>query len=176
VTIDELLRTHDATLASMRSPLPVILPLPRSTSYVHPGRMFFSADATDVTTILGSCVAVCIWDAVSGIGGLNHYMLPAGTSTSADARYGAYAIPQLIESVLNLGASSVRLQAKVFGGARVLRELQPREGGLGQRNVELAQELLERERVPVVFEDVGGQNGRKLVFRTDDGGTHVRRL
>ena len=180
MTIDELLRAQDATFASMRaSTLPaiaVMMPAPRSTAYVHPGRMFFSAEPHDVSTILGSCVAVCLWDAVSGIGGLNHYMLPTGGANPSDPRYGTYAIPRLIESVLALGASRVHLQAKLFGGARVLRELQPREGGLGQRNIELAQQLLDRERVPVVFEDVGGQSGRKLIFRTDDGMASVRRL
>ena len=176
MTIDELLRSSTATLASMRPVATPPVAESRRSAYVHAGRMFYSAEAHEVTTILGSCVAVCVWDSVTGVGGLNHYMLPAAGQQQSGPRFGTYAVPHLIEAVLQLGASRSRLRAKLFGGACVLKAFQNKGGELGLRNVAVARELLAAERVPVVGEDVGGNSGRKLVFRTDDGLAMVRRL
>ena len=149
----------------------LLLP-PAVRVYLAPGRLYASAEPVQVTTILGSCVAVCLWDAQQRVGGINHYLLPEGVPASP--RFGASAIPLLIEEVLALGARRSRLRAKVFGGACVLEAF--RHHPLGQRNVEVARERLSAAQVPVVGEDVGGDHGRKVVFDVQTGSAWVRAI
>src|SRR6266550_3731531 len=127
----------------------------------------------DITTILGSCVAICLWDAASGIGGMNHYML---SSDRGALRYGKHATEELLLALSRFGAEHGRLQAKVFGGACILSSFQQAGSDLGQKNVDLARALLLAERIPIAGEDVGGARGRKLIFSTDSGEALVKRL
>ena len=109
------------------------------TVYLAPGRLFASGDAEQLTTILGSCVAVCLFDREAGVGGMNHFLLPSGTPASA--RYADSAMPALVERVLGLGASRARLRAKLFGGACVVEALRANHP-LGARNLAAAREWL----------------------------------
>jgi chemotaxis protein CheD len=149
----------------------------RAKIYLHPGQLFASADGSSVTTILGSCVALCLWDPVSRVGGINHYLLPlwAGSGPSSP-RFGDVAVRGLIERVLTLGSDKRRLKAKLFGGACVIAAFRARENHLGMKNVQTAQQLLEQEGIPLVGHDVGGGRGRKLIFHTDDGAAWVKQL
>jgi len=142
--------------------------------YLYPGGLWAEAEAGVITTVLGSCVSVCLWDPHAGLGGINHFILPRGGAT-VSARYGNHALPMLLERVLALGARRETLFACVFGGASVLagESSGPR---LGSRNVATAFEFLEANGIPVLRQDVGGREGRKLTFRTADGGTLVRKL
>jgi chemotaxis protein CheD len=144
--------------------------------YLHPGQLFATAEPHAVTTILGSCVAVCLWDAQLGVGGMNHFLLPhfAG-SRSTSARFGSVALELLLQKLVGLGARQAALRAKVFGGACVLEALRGSHP-LGDANVDVARRFLRRVEVPIVAEDVGGDQGRKLVFQTDDGSVVVRML
>jgi chemotaxis protein CheD len=143
--------------------------------YLHPGELFVSEQPTLVTTILGSCVAVCLFDPIARVGGMNHYLLPvAGRERST--RFGDVAIPALLEGVLSRGASRAYLQAKVFGGACVVACFRGNRRHLGEENAELALLALEREGIPVLDGDVGGNQGRKLLFRTDEGTAWIRML
>jgi chemotaxis protein CheD len=142
--------------------------------YLAPGLLFAAKEAVQVTTILGSCVAVCLWDPVEGAGGLNHFLLPYGDPTSS--RFGSSAIPQLIESVVALGAWRSRLRAKVFGGACVLEAFRGDSHPLGIRNVDTAREHLRQQEVRIVGEDVGGLHGRKLLFDVQTGSAWVRTI
>jgi chemotaxis protein CheD len=142
--------------------------------YLAPGRLYASAEDAQVTTILGSCVAVCIWDAQAQVGGLNHFLLPSGRPASP--RFGDSAIALLIGRLLELGAHRGRLSAKVFGGACVLEAFRADEWSLGARNVEIAREQLAAWSIPVVGEDVGGDLGRKLVFHVRTGAAWVRSI
>jgi chemotaxis protein CheD len=148
------------------------------TAYLHPGEMFASAMPTEVTTILGSCVALCLWDSQLRVGGMNHFLLPSPPSGEApSARYGDTAIPRLVLELEKLGSQRRGLRAKLFGGASVGGGV--RSSGrahLGERNVELARKLLAELGIPVVAEDLGGTSGRKLRFRTDDGTALVKKL
>ncbi len=173
MTFDELLRSSGLTRP--RTIVPESEKPWRKAVYVLAGHLHAAAGVWDITTILGSCVAVCIWDPVAGVGGMNHYMLPwdAG-STSGGLRYAAYAIPRLIEELLSLGGNRGRFNAEIFGGACVLRHVQHGECDLGARNIEAARRLLEAARIPIVHEDVGGQHGRRLTFSTDDGSCKLR--
>ena len=145
--------------------------------YLHPGRLFVSAEPAAVTMILGSCVAVCLWDESHGIGGMNHYLLPDGEGDGVAAeRFAPLALRRLLEQLLELGASKENLKAKVFGGACVLEAFQESGNDLGTKNIEAARRVLEVERIPILAEDVAGQAGRKLVFHTEGGSARVRKL
>ena len=149
----------------------------RATAYLHPGQLFVSAQGCAVTTILGSCVAVCLWDPVTKIGGINHYLLPAFSGEGiASPRFGNIAIKELLDQLAQLGSHKHNLLAKMFGGACVLEAFRQRQYHLGTKNIEIAQELLESESIPLVGHDVGGQRGRKLIFHTDDGAAWVKAL
>ena len=145
--------------------------------YLQPGQLYASAQPSAVTTVLGSCVAICLWDPLTSVGGMNHYLLPffagAGRGTP---RFGNVAMAQLLERLQALGASRNRLQAKVFGGACVLEAFQAREGHLGEKNAGVALKLLDELGIPVVSRDVGGRSGRKLIFHTDLGNAWVAKL
>lgn len=147
----------------------------RAASYLQPGAMQV-AEATTITTILGSCVAVCVWDATRQIGGMNHFLLPRGAvAPGVEGRFGEHAVPRLLRQIVDRGAARSRLQAKVFGGACIASAFQ-RHDHLGLKNVEIALTLLADAGVTVVAQDVGGTRGRKLLFHTDDGTALVKYL
>lgn len=155
------------------------LPAPnRRLHFVHPGQVHASRTPCAISTVLGSCVAVCLWDPRGQIGGLNHFVLPyhSANTLQLEARFANVAMQRLLAEVLDLGATRERLCAKVFGGACVLPSLAKRAGGLGTSNVEAARRLLGELRIPIVAEDVGGERGRRLIFYTDDGAAFVRLL
>ena len=146
--------------------------------YLHPGEIFVSDQPCVVTTILGSCVSICLWDRVARIGGINHYLLAevqARRSTDV-GRFGRLAIPRLIDDLRRLGSREQNLVAKVFGGANVMGAISGGKNHVGTKNVEQALARLETERIPVVEQDVGGSRGRKLMFHTQDGVVRVRKL
>ena len=149
----------------------------RLAVYLHPGRIFASPEPCTVRMILGSCVAVCLWDPRQAIGGANHFLLPYHVGECQDSlRFGNVAILRLIEKLLALGCAKQSLKAKLFGGSCVLEAFQKNAANLGTNNVLVARKLLAEEGIAVVAEDVGGHRGRRLVFQTDDGGAWVRRL
>lgn len=145
--------------------------------YLHPGQMHADRVPCVVSTILGSCVAVCLFDAAAGVGGLNHFLLPHESGEPAAAgRYGPAATRTLIARVLALGASRDALAARIVGGANVLAAFQRQARHLGTANVEAARAVLADAGIPVVGEEVGGTSGRKLVFSFGDGAAWVRSL
>ena len=147
------------------------------TAYVHVGQLFASAEHRLVSTILGSCVSVCLWDPEVGVGGLNHFLLPQCVNNGvSSSRFGNVAIRELLSELHRLGGARHRLQAKVFGGASVIDAFQTTNGSLGMQNVSLARRFLADAGIPIVNEDVGGTQGRKLVFRTNDGSAWVRHI
>lgn len=156
---------------------PIEQALTHKKIYLHPGQLYATAESAVVTTILGSCVAVCLYDPVTQIGGVNHFLLPvAGTDGQKSSRFGNVAVPDLIGKVVKLGAERKRLQAKLFGGANVIKAFRDQKNHLGTQNVSIARALLAAEAIPVIGEDVGGQSGRKLVFLTDDGSAWIKEL
>ena len=129
--------------------------------YLHPGQMFVTADPAVVTTILGSCIAVCLWDPVARVAGMNHYLLPKNPLRGTDdARYGDSAMDALLTAVWNNGAEIDRLVAKVFGGACVLKAAADRPS-IGEQNAAVALAFLERHRIEVIGSQIGGERGRK---------------
>lgn len=130
-----------------------------------------------VQTLLGSCVAACIRDKKTGIGGLNHFLLPKETGTSdglASARYGIHAMEMLINSILVGGVQKSDLEAKVFGGANVLQGISGTS--IGEKNSRFVQEYLDTEKINVVASDLGGDRARKVYFIPKTGQVLVQNL
>src|SRR5690606_10592835 len=120
-----------------------------------PGEYYVTDGRLALVTVLGSCVAACIRDVDSGIGGMNHFMLPdegGKDVVSSSARYGTYAMEILINHLLKSGARRNRLEAKVFGGGAVLASLS--SSNVGTRNAEFVLKFLQTEKIPVVAQDL----------------------
>ncbi len=119
-----------------------------------------------VTTVLGSCVAVCLFDGKENIGGINHYMLPFWNGKElASPKYGNIAIESLVKKMEQLGSKRENLIAKIFGGANQLSHTM----GVGQRNIKVAEEILAELKIKIVAKSLGGHKGRKLNFNTSTG-------
>ncbi len=119
-----------------------------------------------ITTVLGSCVAVCLFDASQGLGGMNHFLLPEGRSGDLEeVIFGLQAMELLINDMLKQGAQKYNMQAKLFGGAQMIGA----KSDIGERNVAFAREFLRDENFPVVGESVGGTMGRKIRFEPVTG-------
>ena len=119
-----------------------------------------------VTTVLGSCIAVCLYDNIKKIGGINHYMLPFWNGNElASPKYGNIAIETLLKKLERLGSKKEDLVAKVFGGANQLSH----RLSVGERNIKVAEEMLSDLKIKVVAKSVGGEKGRKLNFNTSTG-------
>lgn len=142
---------------------------PVNRHFLFPGTLFADAREYLISTVLGSCVSVCLWDHLARKGGMNHFMLPLWNGEGlATPKYGNIAMERLLEKVLAIGCRRENLQAKVFGGANV------NGSGLevfmiGDRNITLAFEMLDEFGIAVAAHDVGGLVGRKLVMNTASG-------
>lgn len=141
--------------------------------FLYPGQLFVSREPAVITTILGSCAALCLWDCKKKIGGMNHYLLPEGPATGPNRlRYGNVANVALLNELLALGCEVKSLRAKVFGGSSAFAA-NPSQA-VGTRNAQLAEEFLRAAGIPVLAKNVTGKHGRKLTFHTQDGATEVR--
>jgi chemotaxis protein CheD len=147
-------------------------PVPEVQVSLMQGDIHFTADPKVLVTVLGSCVAVCLWDKLRGVGGMNHFVLPNDRNGEKSTRYGDVAIDELVAGLLRLGCRTADLQAKVFGGAAVL----PFGGGqtVGQNNVQLALERLRRDRIRITAQRTGGTLGQQVRFHTRTGEAFVR--
>jgi chemotaxis protein CheD len=132
-----------------------------------PGEVHFTAQPTIVATVLGSCVAVCLWDRVRSIGGMNHFVLPWDPNGQVSARYGDIAMNELEAGILRLGSRQGDLQAKVFGGAAVLHFAGTQS--VGASNVGYALERLSQARIRVTAQRTGGTQGQQIQFHTGTG-------
>ncbi|MDE2298957.1 MAG: chemoreceptor glutamine deamidase CheD [Burkholderiales bacterium] len=139
---------------------------------VLPGEYFVHAEDILIVTTLGSCIAACLWDARARVGGLNHFMLPEGSGDSG--RYGAYAMELLINELLKRGAARGSLEAKVFGGGRVIQGMDSLN--VGERNTRFVLDYLKAEHIPVVSKDVLDVHPRKVCFLPASGKAMVKRL
>ncbi len=126
------------------------------------GEQFVSDDPNLVlTTLLGSCVAACIRDPVAGVGGINHFLLPGDRTPASDSvRYGVHAMELLLNALLRHGARRERLEAKLFGGANLMRGLTD----VGAMNAAFATDFLKREDIRHVGGSLGGEAGRRIQY------------
>jgi two-component system chemotaxis response regulator CheB len=137
--------------------------------YLYPGMVYAAKEETEISTLLGSCVTIVLFDPVNKIGGMNHYLLPQSDSVASQtARYGNVAFPQLLEEMKRLGAKVENLKAKVFGGGNVVSSLSSMDS-IGQKNILFAVNSLEKMKIPIVEKNVGGEQGRRIALLTSTG-------
>ena len=141
-----------------------------------PGEYYATGDDVMLVTVLGSCVAACIRDPERGVGGMNHFLLPhaADQDGAAAARYGSYAMEMLINALLKQGARRDALEAKVFGGANVVRSMV--SSRVGQDNADFVMDYLNIEGIPVLAADLGGTRPRRVHYFPRTGQVMVRVL
>ena len=145
---------------------------------IHIGEIYGSAEPVVIRTLLGSCVAVCLFDPVKKIGAMNHILLPGSADLKhfdAPARFSVNAMELLVNKMLSLGAERCRLVAKVFGGAHMLPQISA-ENGSGQKIATLVVAFLRNESISLLSHDLGGRKGRQIHFHTDTGDVFVRRV
>lgn len=146
---------------------------------ILPGQYYAAAGEGSISTLLGSCVATCLWDPLRKVGGMNHFMLPGEASQSpspwaVSARFGVYAMDVLINEMVHLGSDRRRLVAKVFGGARVLQGFDKLD--VGAMNSRFVLDFLREEGIPIAAQDLLGDAPRKIHFFPATGKVQVRRL
>jgi chemotaxis protein CheD len=123
-----------------------------------------------LVTLLGSCVAACMRDPVAGVGGLNHFLLPGNDERSDQMRHGVHAMELLVNGLLARGARKDRLEAKIFGGAKMVTGLTD----VGRQNALFAERFLQREGIPIIGSSLGGEQARRIQFWPVSG--RVRQL
>ncbi|HEX3845026.1 MAG TPA: chemoreceptor glutamine deamidase CheD [Steroidobacteraceae bacterium] len=149
---------------------------------ILPGEYYVSRSHEAISTVLGSCVSACVRDPESGLGGMNHFMLPADTTLGPNdwlnpavglaTRYGSHAMESLINNLLKLGAARERLEIKLFGGGRILAAMTD----VGGRNVRFIRDYMSLEGYRVAAEDLGGTQPRKVVYFPTSGRARLRKL
>ncbi|TGD70846.1 chemoreceptor glutamine deamidase CheD [Mangrovimicrobium sediminis] len=145
---------------------------------ILPGEYYVTTEGEMITTVLGSCVSACIRDRVTGVGGMNHFMLPQGSGgtrsdgVSSEARYGNYAMETLINEIIKHGGKRRNLEAKLFGGGQVLAKMT----AIGARNIDFVRDYVASENLEVTAEDLGDIYPRRVVFFPATGKAMVKRL
>lgn len=140
-----------------------------NSHFIHVGQIHVDTTPAAISTVLGSCVAVCLYDKQRKIGGMNHYLLPFWNGNGLQSpKFGNIAIPKLIELMLLRGANPRSLEAKVFGGASMHR-LGAQTMMIGEKNVLVAKEILAEYKIPIIAEDTHGESGRKIQMHLEQG-------
>ena len=149
---------------------------------ILPGEYYVTANNEAIVTVLGSCVSACIRDKVFGIGGMNHFMLPINKNATNEkisamgnaARYGNFAMEQMINDILKNGGTRENLEVKIFGGGRVLQNMQSLDVGNG--NINFVREYIATEQLKLIGEDVGDIFPRKVIYFPLTGKVKVKKL
>ena len=144
---------------------------------IKPGEYYITRGNESITTVLGSCVAACIRDPKTTVGGMNHFMLPLGKGdvdgvVDGALRYGNFAMEHLINGLVKYGASRGRLEIKLFGGANLAGLGQ----NVGQRNVEFIKDYLRIEGFRISSQDLGGDYPRKIVYFPESGKVLLKKI
>ena len=149
---------------------------------ILPGEFYVSTHGEMISTVLGSCISVCIRDVNKGIGGMNHFMLPQNTEFSSDnwgsnpitsaSRYGNWAMEYLINAILKRGGEKKNFEVKVFGGGQMMAKMTD----IGQKNILFVYQYLAAEQLKIKASDVGDIFARKVLFFPDTGCVKVRRI
>ena len=152
------------------------------TAKLLPGDYYVTTQNEMITTVLGSCVSACIRDVVSGIGGMNHFMLPETTKSHLKAeddtvigmalRYGNYAMEHLINTILQQGGKRKNLEVKLFGGGKIIATL----GDVGSKNIAFALNYVETEALNLVSHDLGDIYPRKVNFFPQTGRVRMKKI
>lgn len=147
-----------------------------------PGQYFVTTQDKMLVTVLGSCVAACLFDPITGSGGMNHFMLPTINKAAGEfekiqgmaAKYGVHAMEILINELVKVGAKKNRLQAKVFGGGKVVPSFI--QNDVGKFNAEFVTQFLETEGIPILASDLCDVYARKVYFFPSSGHVMMKRI
>ncbi|MBN2656244.1 MAG: hypothetical protein JXR86_04230 [Spirochaetales bacterium] len=156
---------------------------------IFAGEYYISSSGEVISTVLGSCIAVCLYDPVNRIGGMNHFMLPSGSQesmisnsmiekeklTEQSMRYGITAMEVLIGEMQKRGAERIHLKAKIFGGGKVINKNMTGTT-VGDKNIGFARAYLKMEKIPIESENVGDTWGRKIFFLTENNSVFVKKV
>lgn len=144
--------------------------------FIHSGQLYVAARPTHIHTVLGSCIAVCLYDGVNQISGMNHYLLPLWNNEGLQSpKYGNISIPKLIDSMEAVGCLRQNMVAKVFGGASPNDMKHPTEHMMiGKRNFQIAEDILRQYGIKIVAKDIGGIKGRKIAMDSVTGKIQLR--
>ncbi len=147
------------------------------TARVLPGEYYVSNSDEIITTVLGSCISACIRDKVTGVGGINHFMLPGNNNGTEDynnvaTRYGGFAMEHLLNEIFKHGGQRKNLEIKLFGGGNVISTFT----SVGKRNISFVRDYLRYETLPILAEDMGGTCARKINYFPKTGRTMVKRM
>jgi chemotaxis protein CheD len=145
--------------------------------FLLPGQWAVPHEPSELTTILGPCVAVCLYDRVRAMGGMNHFLLAMGGAAARErSRYGDTSCEDLVQCLFASGSRPGDIEARIVGGANVGRLPSPEGESLGERNAEMARTVLRRHGIEIGFQDTGGSNARRLRFRTGAGILEVKTI
>ncbi len=133
--------------------------------FLQPGYMYISENPCVISTVLGSCVAVCLWDSVNHFGGMNHYIYSQSSGKKRSTRYGDIAIPYLVKLLCDMGSKRADIVAHLAGGGHFYQNV----AVVGDDNAAIAEHLLEQNRIHILTRDFGGNTGRKVMFNTFNG-------
>lgn len=137
--------------------------------FIGVGEIFIAARPTEIVTVLGSCIAVCLYDRVNSISSMNHYLVPLWNGNGLQSpKFGNISIPKMIDSISRRGSRVENLEAKIFGGANINNITSP-EMLIGKKNILIAKEILKEYKIRISAEDVGGYRGRRIMMRSDTG-------
>ncbi|MBB6480189.1 hypothetical protein [Spirochaeta isovalerica] len=156
---------------------------------IFAGEYYISTSREVISTVLGSCISVCLYDPVNRIGGMNHFMLPSGGQeslinssgidkeklTEHSMRYGITAMEVLIGEMQKRGAERIHLKAKIFGGGKVINKNMTGTT-VGDKNIGFARAYLKMEKIPIESENVGATWGRKIFFLTENNSVFVKKV
>jgi chemotaxis protein CheD len=148
--------------------------------FLNPGEYYATDRPEILSTVLGSCISVCLIDEKNHIGGMNHFMLPGCIASheiliSEIGRYGLYAMELLIGEIIKKGGDRKAIKGRCFGGGTVLRFRQS-DGDIPEANIQFIRKYFELEKIPLVSQDLGGAVGRKIYFFIPQGRVLLKRL
>jgi len=152
------------------------------TAKILPGEYYVTINDESIVTVLGSCVSACIRDRVFGVGGMNHFMLPEDSSAGEGswamggkaARFGGFAMEQMINDILKNGGLRKNLEVKIFGGGKVIKNMSTMD--VGQRNIDFVKNYIETEGLTLLSEDVGNIYPRKVIYFPATGKVRLKKL
>ncbi|MEN6620245.1 MAG: chemotaxis protein CheD [Smithella sp.] len=165
----------------------MIKTLKNDTEYItlKPGEYFVSNKSVEISTLLGSCISVCLYDPANCVVGMNHFMLSNYRYSKSmpmciteAGRYGVHAMELVINGMLKIGADRTKFRAKAFGGSSLLQKTGKTDSFfcVGEANVRFILEFLKKDRIPLVASDLGGDRGRKIFFSSNTYDVYVRKI
>jgi chemotaxis protein CheD len=135
-------------------------------------QLYVAKEPMEIMTVLGSCIAVCLWDHQCRIAGMNHYLLPLWNGEGFKSlKYGNISIKRLLDEMIVNGANKSNIVAKIFGGATINLDS---SFSVGDRNISIAEDVLTDLNIPIIARDVGGALGRKVIISSVDGSVYVK--